>query len=225
MNKQKNLVYDVGMHRGEDTDYYLKKGFKVIGFEANPDLVKVCQKRFQKEIQKGFLKIVEGAIVEDTINQRVNDKVQFFKNSKKSVWGTVVQDWAERNEIFGSSNEILEVSAINFSEYLKKYGIPYYLKVDIEGMDLVCLKSLLNFEERPDYISIESEKKDFNKLKEEFVLFKKLGYDKFQIINQTKIRSQKEPADTKEGCFLNYTFKINLIKYKHFISFLYSQQR
>lgn len=34
-----NLIYDVGLHRGEDTDFYLKKGFHVVALEANPELV------------------------------------------------------------------------------------------------------------------------------------------------------------------------------------------
>ena len=36
--KHKDLVYDVGMHKGEDTEFYLRKGFRVIAFEADPDL-------------------------------------------------------------------------------------------------------------------------------------------------------------------------------------------
>ena len=36
-----NLIYDVGLHLGEDTEYYLKKGFRVIAFEANPELVDI----------------------------------------------------------------------------------------------------------------------------------------------------------------------------------------
>ncbi len=36
--KYDDLIYDVGMHKGEDADYYLKKGFRVIGFEAIPEL-------------------------------------------------------------------------------------------------------------------------------------------------------------------------------------------
>jgi len=28
------LIYDAGMHRGEDAEFYLKKGFRVVGIEA-----------------------------------------------------------------------------------------------------------------------------------------------------------------------------------------------
>lgn len=29
-----DIIYDVGLHVGQDTDFYLKKGFKVIAFET-----------------------------------------------------------------------------------------------------------------------------------------------------------------------------------------------
>lgn len=32
------LIFDVGLHKGFDTSYYLKKGFTVIGVEARADL-------------------------------------------------------------------------------------------------------------------------------------------------------------------------------------------
>ena len=38
-------------------------------------------------------------------------------------------------------------------------------------MDTACLKALTDFEQRPDYISIESEKISFEKLMDEFKLF------------------------------------------------------
>jgi hypothetical protein len=35
----KNLIYDVGMNDGNDTAYYLSRGFRVVAIEANPVLV------------------------------------------------------------------------------------------------------------------------------------------------------------------------------------------
>jgi putative ABC transport system substrate-binding protein len=32
------LIYDVGMNNGDDTAYYLRRGFRVLAIEANPDL-------------------------------------------------------------------------------------------------------------------------------------------------------------------------------------------
>jgi len=30
------LIYDVGDHKGEDTEFYLKKGFSVIAIDSSP---------------------------------------------------------------------------------------------------------------------------------------------------------------------------------------------
>ncbi len=203
---KRRLIYDVGLHLGEDTEYYLKKGFDVVAFEADPELISKCKARFSKEISSGQLTIVEGAIVE---KEQVKEKaVSFYQNKDLSVLNTVVQDRSTKYEEHGSSTKIIEVPTINFSECLEKYGIPYYLKIDIEGMDIVCLKALLDFEKKPAYLSMESEKLDFKKLTKEFELLEKLGYYSYQIVNQADISSLNEPENSKEGQFVDYEFKM-----------------
>lgn len=205
--KHEDLVCDVGMHKGEDTDYYLKKGFSVIGFEADPDLAAHCRSRFSGEIENGKLIVVEGAIAEVPPGETKGGTVKFYKNKDSSVWGTVAGDWAYRNELLGTSNEIIEVPVIDFSECLEKYGIPHYLKIDIEGMDLVCLRALIHFEQKPDYISIESEKVSFGKLVEELNLLTQLGYTRFKAIQQNGILHQIEPNPSKEIKYVGYQFQ------------------
>lgn len=191
----KNLVYDVGMHKGEDTDYYLQKGFSVVGFEADPDLAAHCRRRFSDEIQNGKVTIVEGAIVDRPRGEAKIKTIKFYRNKDNSVWGTVADVWVHRNESLGTSNEIIEVPIVNFSDRLEQYGIPYYLKIDIEGMDTVCLRALLHFEHKPHYISAESEKVSFAKLIEELDLFTQLGYTRFKAVQQFGISHQKEPKN------------------------------
>ncbi len=203
--KQDNLIYDVGMHKGEDTDFYLKKGFKVVSFEADPTLIEYCKDKFREAIKDGQLAIVEGAIVDFSNDADNRTHVRFFKNKNISVWGTVVENWARRNEHLGAESEIIEVAAVDFKKCLSLYGIPYYLKIDIEGSDIICLRALLEFESKPNYISIESDKLSFDRLKEEFLLFKSLGYTSFQAINQADISKQKEPKEG-EGNFANQIF-------------------
>ncbi len=116
-----DLVYDIGMHKGEDTDYYLKKGFRVIGFEADPDLIQYCKSRFVEAIESGRLVIVEGAIVEQRSGATTGRTVKFYKNLEKSVWGTVNDTCAHRNEKLGTHNNIVEVKAIDITECLKKH--------------------------------------------------------------------------------------------------------
>ncbi len=206
IEKYEDLVYDVGMHKGEDTDYYLKKGFRVIGFEADPDLAEQCRNRFKDELDSKKLIIIEGAILELTSEEDKNKTTKFFKNKNNSVWGTVVDDWAHRNEFLGTSNEIIEVPVVDFSSCLEQYGIPHYLKIDIEGMDSVCLKALIKFSQKPDYVSIESEKISFDKLILEIKLLQELGYKKFKAVQQSGISRQKEPNPVKEGVYVGHQF-------------------
>lgn len=81
LNMKPDLIFDVGMHRGEDTDFYLRKGFNVASIEANPDLVRACQNRFTAALRSGQLHIIEGAIADPL----VGDTIKFYKN-EHSVW-------------------------------------------------------------------------------------------------------------------------------------------
>lgn len=181
--KKNNLIYDVGLHQGQDTDFYLKKGFQVIAFEANPENIAYCRERFAKAIENGTLVIVEGAIVNENLFKK-GESVRFYKNEDHSFWGSTCDDWANRNEVMGTTNRIIEVKAINFSECLEKYGIPFYLKADIVGSEIYCLEALQRFKNKPDYLSIRSEKLIFQKLINEFRALDELGYNNFKAIQQ-----------------------------------------
>src|SRR4051812_9876678 len=106
--KKKDLIYDVGMHEGQDTDFYLKKGFKVIAFEANPNNVAFGKKRFAREVEEERLIIVEGAITENFSSNGHQSKVLFYRNLNHSLWGSINEDWAYRNEVMGTENELIE---------------------------------------------------------------------------------------------------------------------
>lgn len=196
-------IFDVGLHKGEDTEFYLKKGFRVIAFEADPELVAFNKRKFEEEINKGNLVIVEGAIVD--VEKYNLQSIHFHKNSSHSVWGTVLEDWKQRNVELGSESSVIDVPVVDFKEQLKKFGVPHYIKIDIEGMDHVCLEALKNFDIKPKYISIESEKVSFIKLIEEINLFSTLGYTKFLAVNQSEISKQIEPIDSIEGVYSNHT--------------------
>jgi FkbM family methyltransferase len=204
--KRNRLIYDVGLHKGEDTEFYLKKGFSVIAFEADPEHVEFCKKKFAKEINKKELTIIEGAIVDYSILQSGQQKVNFYKNMAFSDWGTIVSEWAHRNEFLGTKNRIIEVNIVDFKNCLKIFGIPYYMKIDIEGADKICLKVLLDFINKPNFISIESEKNNFNKLEMEVSLLEELGYSGFKAIQQENIPAQKTPNPAREGRYAPHLF-------------------
>lgn len=181
--KDQQLIFDIGLHHGQDTDFYLKKGYRVVAFEAEPGNAAFCRQRFAREIAEGRLTIVEGAITEETANGN-GGEVKFYRNADHSLWGSTSDDWALRNEVMGTRNDIIRVKATDFARCVEKYGVPHYLKADIVGSETICLRALLKFKNKPDYISIRSEKLVFRKLEYEFDLLEELGYSSFKAVKQ-----------------------------------------
>lgn len=229
-----DLIFDIGMHRGEDTDFYLRKGYRVVAIEANPDLIRACQIRFEAELKSGQLHIIEGAIAELS----AGDNITFFKN-ENSIWGTICPTWAERNLNAGRASERIEVKRVDMKDVFDKFGTPFFVKIDIEGADDIVLKSLALLSEKPQYVSVETEKTSFDGAKQQIQSLCDLGYRRFQIIQQDPISGSNLKTRTREGNSLNYTFepdasgpfgedltgpwltaKIAATKLKH-ISFLY----
>jgi hypothetical protein len=98
---------------------------------------------------------------------------------------------------------------VDIAEVFHRYGIPYYLKVDIEGADLVVLETLLRFEGRPQFLSIESEKVDFSRLEAEFRLLADLGYKKFKPVQQQLIPGSLIRTRNLSGDEFNHRFEMD----------------
>jgi FkbM family methyltransferase len=220
-----SLIFDIGCHKGEDTDFYLKRGHVVVAVEANPILCETLKQRFREEIKSGRFTLVDKAIAED------EGEITFFVNSVASIWGTIRSDWAARNLNYaGAPSEKITVSSIKFSQLIEQFGMPYYLKIDIEGADMLCLEGLLSFSERPKYVSAEVP--DRQTLQKMATLLSTMGYDAFQLVDQSDFLAdasgpfgEELPGNwkTKNRLILEYTamqlrkriLRSMMIKFKH----------
>jgi FkbM family methyltransferase len=192
-----DLIFDVGAHKGEDTALYLAKGFRVVAVEAHPDLAEGIRQRFSGAIHAGHLVVVQAAI-SDSVGS-----VPFYVNDKVSVWGTTFESWAQRNAKMGAPSRCIEVPSIRFDELLDEHGTPYYLKVDIEGADLLCLEALRD-RATPRHVSIESTKSSWDELLAEFDLLESLGYSHFKVVSQHNVQKQRAPRPALEGDYVPY---------------------
>ena len=195
------LIYDAGMHRGEDAEFYLKKGFRVVGIEALATNCDLARERLRGYVEGGKLVILNLAIAE------ITGPVRFFVNRSSSVWGTTSARWAKRNQQMGTESFETTVEGIEFARVLSQYGVPYYLKVDIEGADMLCLDALRAIEDRPKYISIESAKTSWAELRSEFEMLKSLGYSKFKVVHQSTVPRQVCRFPPREGAFTDHRFE------------------
>jgi FkbM family methyltransferase len=200
MNK---LIFDIGMHTGKDTEFYLKKGFNVVAVEANSELVEKAKIKFANEIENGSLTLVDKAISSES-----DSKITFYINKEKDDWGTIDPDW---NRSMNSNYISKTVTTIKLEELIQKYGIPYYIKIDIEGADVLCLKSLLNINVLPEFLSIELLTpnnlfgKKVNSLEIISYLYV-LGYRKFRVVDQSKNYLVKCPNPALEGEYIDFEF-------------------
>jgi FkbM family methyltransferase len=200
-----DVVFDVGMHRGEDTVYYLRKGFCVVAFEAHPDLVDAARRQFATEIADGRLQIVSGAITAQGA-----DSVTFYIHSRMSIWGTTDPHRADHNEVMGPSAAVT-VPAVDFAACLREYGVPHYLKIDIEGADMLCLEALFDVEpaQRPRYASIEAEAETWSGVVRQFDVLERLGYSRFAIVQQGNIGGRVGQVTRRDGTTIPYLFEMD----------------
>ncbi|MDH4128868.1 MAG: FkbM family methyltransferase, partial [Spirochaetota bacterium] len=194
MNNDK-LIFDLGFHNGDDTDFYLKKGFNVVSVEANLELVKAGVKRFQKFIKDKKLILINKAVSKNKGMQN------FYIHSSKSDWSSCDIKMAESD---GSQSKAVLTESISFTELCKDFGIPLYVKVDIEGCDLLVAEQLYSLKNKPKYISFETSKKDYAGI---FSWLYVSGYKNFQLINQlNNLNRKKESQIETEGKDIDYQF-------------------
>lgn len=196
----KKLVMDVGVHRGEDTEFYLLKGFRVVGIEADPTLYNELCDRFREWIDQGDLTLLNFAIAPN------DGPITFYKNLDKSVWGTTSPDWADRNSRLNTRSVPITVEGRRFDRVIQEFGVPYYLKVDIEGADLLCIRALRQATNKPEFLSFESSKTSWKALLEEFAVLTELGYQKFKVVSQIDVPSQVCPYPPQEGKYVPHAF-------------------
>jgi FkbM family methyltransferase len=205
--KRETLIIDAGMHTGEDTDFYLAKGFDVVAIEANPRLVELASTRFAGAIAAGRLHIINAAIAErsGTVSLAVADDA--------TIWSSLSPEFIRRNEAAGTHYRHVDVPAVRFEEVLADVGIPHYLKVDIEGLDMLCVRALREFQDRPTFVSIESHVSvaaaSFERVFEELAELWTLGYRSFQYVNQRRHPRVRLPPPPREGRYVDARFTVD----------------
>ena len=176
------------MNNGDDTDYYLKKGFKVVAIDANPHLCRIAGERFRQYLENGDLRILNVAISEKV------GKSSFYLNLENDHWSSLDIKWASRNN---SKTQTIAVQAARLDQIIEQYGLPYYVKIDIEGGDKIALSQILSHTRQIPYISIEDCRLGFEYIK----MLSSFGYNKFKLVNQSLVYANPD----KE---ISYSFRL-----------------
>jgi FkbM family methyltransferase len=178
------LVIDVGMNDGSDTAYYLHCGCRVIAIEANPQLTAAANLRFAQEIAEGMLTVLNLGIAP-------SEGVADFYVASNHQWSSFSKEVASRRGM--EIVETVRVPCVPLSNILRQYGVPEYIKIDIEGYDLFCLESLSK-DTTPPYVSVEFAHGMEHRLLHRLL---ELGYVRFKLLNQVTY-TDKRPIFANE---------------------------
>lgn len=142
------IIYDFGSNNGDDIPYYLKKGDLTIAVEANPLLAEQIKTRFTKEIKNKKL-VVENCVL---TTEDDSESVPFYLHKNSHVLSQFPRPYDSDMDNFNK----VSLRAKNVINLIKKYGEPFYVKIDIEYYDQVILRELFLNNIRPVFISSES---------------------------------------------------------------------
>jgi FkbM family methyltransferase len=170
---QSDLIYDVGLHNGDDTAYYLALGYRVVAIEADPNLAALGKQRFRIPIMHDQLQILNVGVADR------EGTLPFWVCEGKTEWSSFDQSSASRG---GRKCHSVDVRCVPFGDIVREFGVPYYLKIDIETHDRTCLEGL-DRNDLPTYISLELSDPSV------FAALRELGYSRFKIIIQNNHRA------------------------------------
>ena len=96
------------------------------------------------------MQIIAGAIAPAS----KGPSITFYKNTI-FVLSTIDEARAARASSLGHKSESIVLQRLDVADVFRSHGVPYFLKVDVEGVDQLVLEGLKLQADRPQYISVE----------------------------------------------------------------------
>lgn len=175
---QDDLIYDVGLSDGSDTAYYLHRGYRVVAVDADASAVEQAEVRFAKEIGAGRLTVLHRLICDDEEER----ERPFFVCPESPDLNSAHPDWVDKARRQGLAVNAVTARSTNLPSLMRLYGVPHYLKIDIEGYGDDALRALGDGAvELPRYVSNEMSSLD------SLLVLWSLGYRRFKLIEQSAL--------------------------------------
>jgi|HubBroStandDraft_6_1064221.scaffolds.fasta_scaffold03294_8 FkbM family methyltransferase len=132
-----DLVFDVGANIGTYSKMFLSLGATVVAVEPTPSLI--------KDLQRIPRLKVEGCALGDA------DGVLPLSVSNLNLLNSLVPGWEK--QIAGTHDgQVVNVPVTTLDALIAKYGVPDFIKIDVEGYESKVLSGLSKL---PKYLSFE----------------------------------------------------------------------
>lgn len=188
--KHDDVIFDIGMHNGNDTAYYLAKGFRVVAVEANPMLARSAAARFADAVSSQQLAILNVGI------SRFRGTATFYVNRHRSEWSSFHPEIASRGD---PVDEVI-VQTVTSSDLFRTYGVPHYVKIDIEGHDQMVVSEIAGLALKPSYVSFENGDLSL------FEMLTEAGYGRFKLLNQRLVPELSYTVNSGNGAAITRRF-------------------
>ena len=133
--KKKKLIFDVGSNQGDKGYVFSKIGEKIILFEPDKSCCDFLKNRFKN---------LKNVLIEKiALTGRKTNKKLFItikNNSSYNSLNTKRINFLKNNYKFVFRRTFVKTKNINF--YIKKYGVPDFIKIDTEGSEYEIIKSI-----------------------------------------------------------------------------------
>lgn len=167
-----DLCFDIGAHLGDRTTTFCDLGASVIAVEPQPRFARYLDKAFGNNDKV----IIEKVAIGDS-----EGMAKFFISNDHPTLSTMSgQDWQTNMDAVASYDvkfdETIDVEVTTINGLMKKYGVPKFIKIDIEGFEINALEGM---DQCSDYISIEFLSFDMDRLVTCMERLEEMGYRSF----------------------------------------------
>jgi len=192
-----NLVFDIGANSGQNIDLFKSKFKKVIAFEPNPKLYESLLNYFSDE-----------NVIVDNRALSNKEEIKEFRISNMDVLSTFSEDWINNGRFAGHYkwNEFVEVQTTTLNSIINEFGIPDYIKIDVEGYEYEVLLSFSMLLENT-IISFEWSEEQKEKIESILKHLSDLGYTNYSFTHADKVLFDEE-IDWKQLENLNLIEKL-----------------
>jgi FkbM family methyltransferase len=135
-----SLVIDVGANGGNKTFIFAEIADRVLCVEPSPAAVNILQERFAQSENITVVGKGVGAQV-GSCSFHIFGETDCY-NTFSSKWATSLAASDRSNQLVKKAISVIDVPITTLDALIEQFGIPAYIKIDVEGFELEVLKGL-----------------------------------------------------------------------------------